>query len=408
MSTLETSMRVPCNRCGQLNSVERAAEVTFRCAACGSENTVRAFTGAGSAPAGEPRVAPRRWQPELGRRSAGRPVAAAPREGRSFFSRARQGLVILLVLATASTLVHSGTFATFNATTANAANITSGVLLLGNKVANGSSSAECFSAGGAAPGNPQTINSTNSSSCTGVWNVAAPNKPGDTFIAHLALRNPGNVSATTLQLYASVATCDSAPGYTDATSGVTFKGANQSVSTTLNGATIVGATSFTVASAAGLVIGDVIQVDTGANYEQLTISNIAGNVLTTNAAAKAHANGVAVNGGGLCRQAELAVAKTDATYEAAAAGTCLYGNSAAAGAPMTGALKCAYQTTSNLRDFNDNYALGGSNPGPISIAGGIAAGATQYYIVAITFPAGSDNGYQGLGAAVTFNWFAQQ
>jgi hypothetical protein len=324
------------------------------------------------------------------------------------YGRAKQVLVALMVLATASALIHgSGTFATFNATTSNAANVTSGVLLLGDKVANGSSVAECFSSGGAAPGNPQTVNPANTSACTSVWNVAAPNKPGDTFIAHLAIRNPGNLAASTLQLYASVATCDSAPGFTDATSGVTFKGSTQAAATTLNGLTIVGATSLVVASAAGLVIGGVVQVDTLANYEQLTISNIVGNTLTTNAAAKAHANGVAVNGSGICRQAELVIAKTDASFEGSAAGTCLYGN-AAAGLPMTGAQQCAYATTENLRDFNDNYALGGSNPGPLSIAGGIAAGATQNYIIAITFPNGSDNGYQGLGATVTFNWFAQQ
>ena len=35
-------------------------------------------------------------------------------------------------------------------------------------------------------------------------------------------------------------------------------------------------------------------------------------------------------------------------------------------------------------------------------------GATQNYIVAINFPTGSDNGYQGLGTALNFTWFAQQ
>ena len=75
---------------------------------------------------------------------------------------------------------------------------------------------------------------------------------------------------------------------------------------------------------------------------------------------------------------------------------------------MTGTLQCGYDTLHNLRDFNDNYALGGVNPGPISIAGGIGAGVTQNYLVAINFPSGSDNGYQGLATAVTFTWFAQQ
>jgi hypothetical protein len=68
--------------------------------------------------------------------------------------------------------------------------------------------------------------------------------------------------------------------------------------------------------------------------------------------------------------------------------------------------KCSYDSLHNLRDFNDNYAVGG-NPGPLGL-GSLAAGATQNYIIAINFPTGSDNGYQGLGTALNFTWFAQQ
>jgi len=320
-------------------------------------------------------------------------------------SRAKQVLVGLMVLAVVSTFVRgNGTFATFNASTTNASNITTGVLLLGNKVANGSSVSECFSSGA-------SISATNSAACTSVWNVAGPNKPNDSFIAHLAIRNPGNLNASILQLYAAAGACDTAPGYLDAISGTTFKGATLATATTLTGATVIGATSLVVATSAGFVLGGVIQVDTLANLEQLTISAIPDAThLTVNATTKGHANGVAVNGSGLCRQAQLVVAKTDATYEnaPAASTTCLYGNSAVFGAPLTVAgNKCSYDTLHNLRDFNDNYATGG-NPGPLSIAGGLGAGATQNYIIAINFPTGSDNGYQGLGTALNFTWFAQQ
>src|SRR5438105_11185695 len=69
--------------------------------------------------------------------------AAAPR-----FGLGSQLLVTLMLLAVIASLVGSGTFASFNALTKNAATITSGVLVLGDKVNAGT---ECFSAGGAAP-----------------------------------------------------------------------------------------------------------------------------------------------------------------------------------------------------------------------------------------------------------------
>jgi hypothetical protein len=399
-------MRVPCSRCGQLNNVERAAEVNFRCTACESSNTVRTLAASSGAatPVQEFGREPRWRTAASTSRPVGRPVQKPAGERSGAMSRAKQVLIGLMVLAVVSTFFHGGgTFATFNASTTNAANITTGVLLLGDKVANGSSAAECFSSGA-------SISGANTAACTGVWNVAGPNKPNDSFIAHLAIRNPGNLNASILQLYAAAGACDTAPGYLDAVSGTTFKGATQAVATTLNGATIIGATSLVVPSSAGFVVGGVIQVDTLANLEQLTISAIPDAThLTVNAATKAHANGVAINGSGLCRQAQLVVAKTDASYESAAAATCLYGNSALAGAPMTVAgVKCSYDSLHNLRDFNDNYAVGGSNPGPLSIAGGINAGATQNYIIAINFPNGSDNGYQGLASALNFTWFAQQ
>jgi hypothetical protein len=405
MNEMQTTMRIPCSRCGQLNNVERAAEVTFRCTACGSPNTVRTLASNGATPVEEPRRAPRRWQPALTARSAGPRVAAAgPAERRSSFGRAKQVLVALMVLATAGVLIHpSGTFATFNAQTTNAATITSGVLLLGNKVATGT---ECFSAGQGTPN--QTIGSTNTSNCTSVWNATitpgATNTTGTSF--EVAVRNVGNITPSTFELYASSPnTCDSAPGYTDATSGTTFKGSNQAgLTSTLNGATAIGATSFTVASSANFTPGEVIQIDSGAQLESLTLttSAIVGNTLvTTTAATKTHANGVTVAGEGLCRAAQLVIAKTtNSGFNVLAPSGCVYGNTSSGTVPFTG---CAYDSTHDLRDFNDNDTSGT----PISL-GAFAPGTTDYFVVDVLFPTASDNGYQGLGANVTFTWFAQQ
>jgi hypothetical protein len=60
------------------------------------------------------------------------------------------------------------------------------------------------------------------------------------------------------------------------------------------GSRSIGATSFTLASAAGLVGGVTVTIDTGGLAEPLTITNIAGNVITTTPATLAHASGVAV------------------------------------------------------------------------------------------------------------------
>jgi len=384
--------------------VERAAEATFRCSSCGAANTLRTLSSAGTAPVSATQPVTRRTQPAASRRKTGRPAVSGKAAGGTF-GRAKQVLVALMVVATATAFARNGgTFATFNAATSNPGSITTGVLLLGDTVANGSSVAECFSSGGATPGNPQVVSSANSSGCTGVWNGGTATKPGDSFIAHLAIRNPGNVAASTLTLSSTVAnTCDSAPGVVDG--AITYKGSNQAgLASTLSGATIVGATSFTLASAANFTIGEEIQVDTGTNFENLTISNIVGNVLTTNAATKAHANGVAVAGKGICRQFQLVIAQTNSSYNTLT--TCMYGNTGAGSSPFTG---CAYDTSHTLRDYNDNYATGGT-PGPLSVAGGLAAGATKYFIVAMNFPnaAGSDNGFAGLGTSATFNWTATQ
>lgn len=66
--------------------------------------------------------------------------------------------------------------------------------------------------------------------------------------------------------------------------------------TTLNGATIVGATSFTLTSAANVFPGDSLLFDTAGQAETLEVATVVGNVITTTTAAtKTHADAVAVS-----------------------------------------------------------------------------------------------------------------
>ena len=114
-----------------------------------------------------------------------------------------QVLISLLLVGTVAALVGSGSFATFNAATRNAPSITTGVLVLGDKVNAGS---ECFSAGGAG------VSPANTSACTGVWTLTT-GMPG-TAIAPLRMtvRNGGSIAASQLSLYAAAACANSHAG----------------------------------------------------------------------------------------------------------------------------------------------------------------------------------------------------
>jgi hypothetical protein len=58
---------------------------------------------------------------------------------------------------------------------------------------------------------------------------------------------------------------------------------------TLVNPTVVGATVATVSSAAGMFVGELLLIDTGTNSETVTVTAIAGNVLTTSAMGSDHA-----------------------------------------------------------------------------------------------------------------------
>ena len=63
---------------------------------------------------------------------------------------------------------------------------------------------------------------------------------------------------------------------------------------TLTAATAIGATSATVSSATDMFVGEQLLIDAGTNSETVTVTAIAGNVLTTSAMESAHLAGVPV------------------------------------------------------------------------------------------------------------------
>lgn len=67
-------------------------------------------------------------------------------------------------------------------------------------------------------------------------------------------------------------------------------------STTINGSTVVGATTVVLTSATGFATGQFIEVDTGLNAEIRRITNVSTNTITVDSAFNfAHASGVAAN-----------------------------------------------------------------------------------------------------------------
>jgi hypothetical protein len=69
-----------------------------------------------------------------------------------------------------------------------------------------------------------------------------------------------------------------------------------SPSTTLNGATLVNATTATLTSATGITPGQVLLIDTAGNAEVALVTAVAGNVVTfSQGLAVAHSSGAAVS-----------------------------------------------------------------------------------------------------------------
>lgn len=314
--------------------------------------------------------------------------------------RRHQVLISLMVLATVGALVGSGSFATFNAAGKNAAAITSGTLILGDKANAGS---ECFSAGGLAPSNPQSVNGANSSACSGVWSLATE-LPGTAISPlQMTIRNAGNLSASQLLLYAAGACANSHAGvgydgtgtlcsqvqvevqqYTDGTFGTPL------VSTTTTTAVLAAGAgvSIPVASSAAFVVNQSITLDSGANAETSTVTAIADATHLTATLTKAHASGVTVNG-------------SHCWYGSTSGSSCLAEASKLPAGCNVGT--CASYAFVDAARTLTNFGTTVTSGTPIN-AGTLGPGASAYFLVFASLPGSSGDSFQGRRADLTFTW----
>lgn len=111
-------------------------------------------------------------------------------------STVRKLLLAVLLVSLTGSAFGAGTFASFNASTTNAAStFSTGSIVLSNTKAGGAG--VCFSTNtgvGASTGDTSTNSNTNCESLLGMTLA----KPGDTATAHLTLKNEGSIAATSL------------------------------------------------------------------------------------------------------------------------------------------------------------------------------------------------------------------
>jgi spore coat-associated protein N len=116
----------------------------------------------------------------------------------------RKLLLTIMVMGATTSTVGAGTFASFNASTSNAATFATGTLVLTN---DGPSAGVCMSTAGG-------IDTNANPSCDALFALTVQ-KPGDSAFADLTLTNSGTLSATTLKVNASQACVPgNAPGQT--------------------------------------------------------------------------------------------------------------------------------------------------------------------------------------------------
>lgn len=112
-----------------------------------------------------------------------------------------------------------------------------------------------------------------------------------------------------------------------------FYATNPNVETTLNGATVAGATSVVVASATGIVVGDCITVDHSDTFEVAKVTGVAGTTLTLSQPLQfAHATGMPVMVGG------WALSLADNVHSVSMVGYHFEGQMVGVGAGAVGAL----------------------------------------------------------------------
>jgi predicted ribosomally synthesized peptide with SipW-like signal peptide len=125
-------------------------------------------------------------------------VSTAEKTQESRTRRVKPILVGMLILGAITAAVSGGTFATFNASTSNDATITSGTLLLGNKVNAGT---ECMSTDASLAPPSATITALNTNACTALFSTTL--NPTQAGVANLTLKNEGNLNAATSSLVAT-------------------------------------------------------------------------------------------------------------------------------------------------------------------------------------------------------------
>jgi predicted ribosomally synthesized peptide with SipW-like signal peptide len=141
---------------------------------------------------------------------AGGPAKTPGGTGASKTGAMKKWLVGLLLLGVISTLISSGTFASFNATLTQTSGITTGVLVLGNKT---DAAAECFSSAAAI-----TTNSAACSTAPSIFSGAGIGS-GVAQYHNVTLRNAGDLNNALLSLSTTACNDVAAPvnGYSGAT-----------------------------------------------------------------------------------------------------------------------------------------------------------------------------------------------
>jgi predicted ribosomally synthesized peptide with SipW-like signal peptide len=133
---------------------------------------------------------------------AGGPARTQSGAGASKTGAMKKWLVGLLLLGVLSTLVSTGTFASFNATLTQTSGITTGVLVLGNKT---DAAAECFSSAAAI--------TTNSAACSTAPSIfsATGIGSGTAQFHDVTLRNAGDLTNAILSLSSTACNDVAAP-----------------------------------------------------------------------------------------------------------------------------------------------------------------------------------------------------
>jgi len=124
--------------------------------------------------------------------------------------RRKKMLLSLGAVAVVGAVVGGGTYATFNAQTANPGNVwANGTLTLSNKVGTGTT---CLSTG-AGTNTDSNVNAH----CDALFSGATLRKPNDSATVNVAIKNEGSLNASALKLHSSACTAGD-------TAGETYKG----------------------------------------------------------------------------------------------------------------------------------------------------------------------------------------